>query len=122
MKVDRVSLSFDRRLGLGSCRGVVGNVYFSISNGFVEERQEVGWLVTSADVSMVKVEDMAIGIVSVGAKLKDTKNASHNKAFLQLLVMIALHLDRSIGLPFTNNLTEPSLTLLCAVEVVHFIR
>ena len=52
----------------------------------------------------------------------DTKNASHNKAFLQLLVMIALHLDRSIGLPFTNNLTEPSLTLLCAVEVVHFIR
>ena len=69
MKVDRVSLSFDGRLGLGSCRGVVGNVYFSISNGFVEERQEVGWLVTSADVSMVEVEDMAIGVVSVGAKL-----------------------------------------------------
>jgi hypothetical protein len=80
MKVDRFSLSTDRRLGLGGFRGVVGNVQFSIRNGSIKERQEVGWLVPSANQSMVEVEDVAIGIISVGAKLKDTKDASHNEA------------------------------------------
>ena len=56
MKVDRFSLSTDRRLGLGGFRGVVGNVQFSIRNGSIKERQEVGWLVPSANQSTISYE------------------------------------------------------------------
>ena len=80
VEVDSISLLLRYRLGLGDLRGGVGNVGFSISDSSFEDGKEVCWLVTSADEAMVEVTNVAIGIVPIRAKLKDTEDSSHNQA------------------------------------------